>query len=197
MLDLTRILSNFDPSNGSVAGLQSGSIRRLADLRGSFADEKAYERLLAQSNPVLYEVTAVPFANTEGALHYAAGCLYPGKIGDEYYLTKGHFHAWRAASEIYVGLQGEGVMLLEGEDPADNMMVPMRPNSVIYVPGYVAHRTMNTGSTPLTYLGIYPYNAGHDYGTIATNNMRNVVVERDGRPVMMERQSYLKYLLSK
>jgi glucose-6-phosphate isomerase len=46
---------------------------------------------------------------------------------------------------------------------------------------------MNTGSVPLVYLGIYPSNAGHDYGAIAARNFRKIVVERDGKPEMINR----------
>ena len=78
-------------------------------------------------------------------------------------------------------------MLLEDESTGESRMVPLRPHYVVYVPGHTAHRTMNTGSTPLTYLGVYPARAGHDYGAIAQRNFRMVVVERAGQPAMIER----------
>lgn len=102
-------------------------------------------------------------------------------------MTKGHLHSWREAAEFYFGLSGEGVMLLEDEATGESRMVPLRPNGVVYVPGHTAHRTMNTGQVPLTYVGVYPAKAGHDYRTIAKTNFRWVVVERDGRPAMIER----------
>ena len=66
-------------------------------------------------------------------------------------------------------------------------MVLLQPNSVVYVPGHTAHRTMNTGDEPLVYLGVYPATAGHDYGVIARRNFRSIVVKRDGRPTMLPR----------
>jgi glucose-6-phosphate isomerase len=78
-------------------------------------------------------------------------------------------------------------MLLEDETTGESRMVPLRPNSAVYVPGKTAHRTTNTGNTPLTYLGVYPAKAGHDYGAIARKNFRCVIVERDGQPTMLER----------
>jgi len=50
-----------------------------------------------------------------------------------------------------------------------------------------AHRTINTGGDPLVYLGISPSSAGHDHAAIARRNFRNIVVERDGVPVMISR----------
>ncbi|MEZ4638826.1 MAG: glucose-6-phosphate isomerase family protein [Caldilineaceae bacterium] len=112
----------------------------------------------------------------EGALHYAIGNLLPGRAGQEYFMTKGHFHAWRAAAEYYIGLSGEGVMLLESEDGEESRLLPLTANAAVYVPGHIAHRTINTGDEPLVYLGIYPAQAGHDYGAIAERNFRHVVV---------------------
>ena len=161
--------------------------RHLSDVRGSFADATAYEAALAQGNPLLYEVSAVEPANGDGQLHYGLGILYPGKIGDEYYLTKGHYHTHRPAAEIYIGLKGEGAMVLEDEATGETRLVPLRAQSVVYVPGHTAHRTVNTGAEPLVYIGVYPSNAGHDYGAIAQKNFRKVVVERDGQPVLIDR----------
>ena len=161
--------------------------RHLADLRGSFADAAAYEAALARGNPLLYEVSAVEPANGDGQLHYGLGILYPGRIGDEYYLTKGHYHTHRPAAEIYLGLKGEGAMVLEDEATGETRLVPLRAQSVVYVPGHTAHRTVNTGAEPLVYIGVYPSNAGHDYGAIAKRNFRKVVVEREGKPVLIDR----------
>jgi glucose-6-phosphate isomerase len=161
--------------------------RRLADLRGCFADESAFEAALRRGNPLLYSVSSVEPASGDGQLHYGLGILQPGKIGAEYYLTKGHLHAHRPAAEIYVGLAGEGAMLLEDEATGESRLVPLRTHSVVYVPGHTAHRTVNTGAAPLVYLGIYPSNAGHDYAPVAKNNFRHVVIERDGKPVLVPR----------
>ena len=161
--------------------------RRLEDVKDCFADAAATATALAEGNPVLYEVTAIEPASGDGQLHYGLGILYPGKIGNEYWLTKGHLHSHRPAAEVYVGLKGEGVMLLEDERSGESRMLPLCEHAVVYVPGHTAHRTMNTGTEPLVYLGIYPSNAGHDYGAIAEKNFRHLVVEENGKPVMKER----------
>jgi glucose-6-phosphate isomerase len=161
--------------------------RHLADLRECFAGQAAYDAALAQGNPQIYAVTAVEPASGDGQLHYGLGIIYPGKIGREYFQTKGHYHSYRPAAEIYIGLKGEGIMLLEDEATGESRMVPLHANSAVYVPGHTAHRTMNTGSEPLVYIGVYPSNAGHDYGAIAKKNFRNIVVEHDGQPVLLDR----------
>ncbi len=187
MFNLDQILSRYDPASGELAGAKPVE-RRLADLRGCFADKAAYEAALARGNPLLYRVASVEPAAGDGDLHYGVGCVMPGRIGDEYFLTKGHLHAWRPAAEFYFGLSGEGAMLLEDEATGESRLAPLRPNHAVYVPGHTAHRTVNTGTVPLTYLGVYPARAGHDYGTIAQKNFRHVVISRGGWPTLVLRQ---------
>ena len=173
--------------DSAVLGTRPMVKRYLADLRGSFADTAAYEAALAQGNPLVYEVSAVEPAHGDGQLHYGLGILYPGTVGNEYYLTKGHYHTHRPAAEIYIGLKGEGAMVLEDEATGETRLVTLRANSAVYVPGHTAHRTVNTGTEPLVYIGVYPSNAGHDYGAIAKRNFRKIVVQRDGQPVLLDR----------
>jgi glucose-6-phosphate isomerase len=184
--DAAHLLTRFDPATGTIgAALQVK--RYLADLRGCFHDTDAFERALAHDNPLVYTVAAVEPASDDGDLHYGLGVIYPGLVGDEYFLTKGHLHAWRAAAELYIGIGGEGVMLLEDEVTGETRLVPLQPNGAVYVPGHTAHRTVNTGDVPLTYFGVYPARAGHDYGAIAERNFRSVVIQRDGKPHLLER----------
>ncbi len=120
--------------------------------------------------------------------------IEPGRIGREYHLTKGHFHAWAAAGEYYIGLQGEGMMLLESANRAESHLLPLRPHGAVYVPGHTAHRTLNVGDEPLVYLTVFPAEAGHDYGSIAENNFRSVVVDVDGVPTEQTRAHFLATL---
>ena len=62
-------------------------------------------------------------------------------------------------------------------------------NIVVYVPGHTAHRTINTGSEPLKYLGIYPAAAGHDYAPIAEKNFKMMLIMKDGQPTLVERDN--------
>jgi len=179
----------------TLLDLSSGGInhfpiveRRLSDLKGSFLNETAFQDALEVQDTVVYTVCSVEVEPEAGQLNYALGKIYPGKIGDEYYLTKGHFHAWRAAAEVYLGLSGNGMMLLEDQERENARMVPLQPDTVVYVPGFTAHRTVNIGQEPLVYIGIYPAQAGHDYSSIASQNFRYVIIDRHGQPVMLERK---------
>jgi glucose-6-phosphate isomerase len=107
-------------------------------------------------------------------------------------LTKGHLHKWRPAAEFYIGLRGEGMMLLEDLNSGESRMLDLVTNSAVYVPGFTAHRTVNVGAVPLVYLGVYPAAAGHDYSTIAEKNFRKVIVMRQDRPVPMDREEFVR-----
>ena len=181
--------TQFDPIAGRIEGAPLLE-RRLSDLRGYFVDDAAYAAALAQTDSLLYTVANVEPAQGEGALHYGISCIMPGRVGDEYYMTKGHYHAWRPASEYYIGIRGTGILLLEDEESGVGWSTPLIANSGAYVPGHAAHRTVNTGTEPLIFLGIYPYNAGHDYGAIVERNFRHVVVQVEGQPVILPRAEY-------
>lgn len=180
----------FDAQTGEIEG-RTATLRHLGDLTGCFANPVAYQQALAVANPLLYRVTQIEAAQEEGDLHYGLAILYPGKVGNEYYMTKGHLHAWRPAAELYIGLAGRGLMLLEEEGSGECRAVPLEANRTVYVPGYTAHRTINIGKEPLVYWGILSSRAGHDYGSIGQRNFRKIVVEVEGRPTVMERSEYL------
>jgi glucose-6-phosphate isomerase len=182
-----------DLSSGTIAGVPT-MVRKLSDLAGSFADRRALDAALHKGDPTVYTVASVKPADGAGQLHYGLGTLMPGKIGDEYFLTKGHVHRRREAAEVYIGLKGRGLLLLENLETGAAAMLELSQQSVVYVPSATAHRTVNIGSEPLVYIGVYPADAGHDYETIAKGNFHHVIVERNGAPALIARNKYLEEL---
>jgi glucose-6-phosphate isomerase, archaeal len=189
MPDYTKLLGRFNLNSGTLSP-STVAHRRLSDLIDTFANSLAWETLVAGSNPLLYTLSIFEPAQDQGALGCTFVTLQPGHVGDEYFMTRGHFHAWSAASEFYITLAGTGLMLLEDQTRAHCAAVPMQPEGVLYVPGHTAHRTVNTGDTPLQYLSIYPVLAGHDYQAIRSQNFRHVVVSVNDHPTVLERTDY-------
>lgn len=186
----------FDPRAPVVEGAEIVT-RHLSDLSELFADQISYSQMVEASNPVIYQVSTWEVASGDGDLVCGFGTLFPGKVGAEYYFTKGHYHAWRAAAEVYIGLSGSGYMLLEHEPTGESRLLPLLANYCVYVPGFTAHRTINVGNTPLTYIGIYSPRAGHDYGALAEANFRQVLVEQHDQPVLMDREVFCASLFPK
>lgn len=175
------LFRDFDLSRGEIPGARRVETR-LSAMRGAFVNEQAYADALGHGDRVMYHVCSVQSGNAPGDLHYGLGVLQPGRIGPEYAMTKGHYHSRREAAEVYVILRGEGAMLLEDESTGTTQMISLGENRIVYVPGHTAHRTYNTSAEPLLYLGIYPADAGHDYGTIAERGFRKTVVATPAGP---------------
>jgi len=160
--------------------------RTLSALRGQFSDEEAYTAALAGGDALLYEVYELARPAVAGELLHGLSVVHPGKIGDEYYMTKGHFHAELATAEVYYCLRGRGLMVMETPEGVW-AVEPLAPGKVLYVLPRWAHRSVNTGAEEdLVTFFVYPGNAGHDYGTIEQRGFRKLVVERDGAPRVID-----------
>jgi glucose-6-phosphate isomerase, archaeal len=175
----------FDLEQGLMHQARHHLVRRAADMRGYYADEPALERLIAEhSNPVHYEVFEVPVPEERGHLMYCISTLQPGVVGDECFMTKGHYHSVPNTAEVYLCLRGEGYMVMktaEGQFAAERMT----RGQMVYVPPYWAHRSVNTGTTePLVSFCVYPAEAGHNYGDIQTEGFPRRVFRRKGQCVI-------------
>jgi len=184
MEEVTRIdpfSFNLDPWSGKITPYDNLVQRRLSHMKGVFMDEEAREAMLAVEDTLLYEVYEVKAPDEPGHLLVCTSITYPGKVGTEYFMTKGHFHENIQTGEVYYCLRGRGFMMMES-DRGDWKAEAMARGKVVYVPPYYAHRSINTGEEPLISLCVYPGGAGHDYGSIETSGFRKLVVERDGEP---------------
>lgn len=161
-------------------------VRTLSSMKGQYADQRSYEAMLAKEDTVLYEVYEIHRPEVLGELMHGTSIVHPGKVGDEYFMTKGHFHAVLDAAEIYYCLQGEGMMVMETPG-GDWAVEELRPGKVLYVPPRWAHRSVNVSDKEdLVTFFIYPAHAGHDYGTIESQGFRKLVVERDNKPCIVD-----------
>ncbi len=161
--------------------------RRLSEMAGMYADPDAERDAIAAGDAVVYEVYQHDMPNHAGELVVCTTVLHPGKVGDEFFMTKGHYHEIRERAEVYYGLSGEGRLVVAKDDGAAEA-IPMRPGTVAYVAPCWAHRTVNTGSEPFVFLAVYHGDAGHDYGTIETEGFPLLVLERDGEVAVVSRQ---------
>lgn len=154
-------------ADGHLASAPGRYEKRLKDLAGLYADTAAFEAEVAvKGDAVVYEVTDVRPAVVEGGMIFGVTHMMPGRVGREFYMTRGHIHARADRPEIYVGEAGAGLMLLES--PAGDMrIIPITPGVVCYVPPFWIHRSVNTGEAPFVMLFSYPADAGQDYEIIA------------------------------
>lgn len=159
--------------------------RRLSQMRDMYADTAAAAALVKEGDPLVYEFYELGAPEHQGDLAFGSSIVYPGKVGDEYFMTKGHFHTVLDTAEVYYALSGKGFMLTESPE-GDVVLHPLEPGVAVYVPKRYAHRSTNCGDTPLVTFFVFRGDAGHDYGTIETKGYRKLVVERDGKPALVD-----------
>ncbi len=176
---------DFDFTNGFSKKAESTK-RYLADMKGMYADNEAFNAMIEKGeNPLVYEFYEMGAPEHEGDLAFGTSIVYNGKVGEEYFMTKGHFHTILDTAEVYYCLSGEGIMLLESPEGDWSMQV-LTPGEAVYVPKRYAHRSINTGNAPLITFFVFRGDAGHDYGTIETKGYRNIILEKDGKPTAVK-----------
>ncbi len=179
---------DFDFVTGlSVMG--ESTKRMLSRMKGMFCDAEAYENALAEGDRTVYEFYEPGCPEEAGQLAFGTSITYPGKVGAEYHMTKGHFHTILATAEVYYCLSGEGYMMMENPE-GDVRVAKLRPGEALYVPERYAHRSINTGSTPLVTFFVFRGDAGHNYGTIETKGFRKLILEVDGKPAVVDNPNW-------
>ena len=159
--------------------------RRLSSLRNKFSDGEAFQAMLDSGDPLIYEVYEKRRPETAGELLSGLSIVHPGRVGNEYFMTKGHYHLVRDTAEVYYCMQGKGALLMENE-AGDTAVEEFYPGRVVYVTPCWAHRSINTGEEDLVTFFVYPGHAGHDYGTIDATGFRKRLVEQNGLPTVVD-----------
>jgi glucose-6-phosphate isomerase len=177
---------HFQIGNGELRGDNvQHSYRVIRDLKHIFLQEQTREQM--DQDILVYEVQVYfPVEEgTEGGLYFGNSTIYPGKVGDEYFITKGHFHSQKDRAEFYWGIYGEGMLILMDESGkiwAEKMI----PGSLHYIPGKTAHRVANTGHEPLRFGACWPSDAGHDYKSIANTGFSARLLDVNGIPQLIK-----------
>lgn len=177
-------LVDFDTVTG-VSETAVTTKRYLSQMKDMFFDSAAAEEILKTGDPLIYEFYELGCPERAGDLLFGTTVLYPGKVGSEYFMTKGHFHTQLETAEVYYTLDGEGYMVMENPE-GDTMELPLSKGQAVYVPRRYAHRTVNTGDKPLILFFTFAADAGHDYGTIETKGYHKMLVEQDGKTAVID-----------
>ncbi len=160
--------------------------RHLSAMEGQFLDTDAYKEKITEEDLLLYEVYEIKRPEKAGELLHGVSIVHPGQVGNEFFMTKGHFHTIIDTAEIYYCMKGRGKMVMETPE-GDWAVSDLTPETVLYVPPRWAHRSVNTSpDEDLVTFFVYPGNAGHDYGTIEAQGFRKLVIERDGEAVVVD-----------
>ena len=175
-----------DFTTGALSGERIQRVRRhVRDLKGFFLDEEA--RLALEPERIIYRVESFsPLDDGKpGGLFWGTTFIEPGMVGNEYFMTKGHFHAKRLRAEYYLTVAGRGALILMDESRTTTFE-SMSPGSLHYIPSNTAHRVANVGDTRLSFMACWPSDAGHDYESIVAEGFSARLLEIGGMPTLVE-----------
>jgi glucose-6-phosphate isomerase len=164
--------------------------RMLSEMEGMYLDNEKLKDMLKEGDMVVYEFYNMGLPENAGELAFGTTILYPGKVGNEYFMTKGHFHSILETAEVYYCIKGNGFLLMESLK-GDVEVQEMKQGTTVYVPPSYAHRSINVSDdTPLISFFVFRADAGHDYKTIETKGFRKLIVEKDGGPEIIDNPNW-------
>lgn len=143
-------------------------VRRLKDMTSFFSDEEAVQRLL-KKNPLIYVV----YEKQEGPVSYSLTVMEPGRVGKEFYMTKGHCHKVSSPELIHV-TDGKGVLIIQDKNGGAKK-IKLKKGIIYIIPKDFAHRVVNHGNKKLSFVCVYMTKAGHDYKLVEKEGFKIII----------------------
>jgi glucose-6-phosphate isomerase len=175
MKNLNRLV--FSNKTAMLSNRKPDIVRVLNDVK----DIYEIKRKIDLPHSKIYEVYHFPAPMTPENLLTGTCILYPGVVGNMYFMTKGHRHV-RPRAEIYIGVSGSGILLMQNEATGECKSEKISPNTIIYVPPRWMHRHVNVGEEPLITLFSVAADAGHDYNFVKRTPFKLGVINVDEVP---------------
>ena len=167
--------SQMNLDENVMEGYEAHDVRHLKDLTGYYQDEDITE-ILENENPVVYEVYKREVPKESGELLHCVTVINPGRVGSEYYMTKGHFHQDETCAEIYYGQKGHGRLVMQ--KGSESRSIEIFPGTIAYIPAGWGHRTVNVSDAePFVFFSIWPGHSGYDYERVAQEPFAKVESE--------------------
>jgi len=179
----------FDAKTGLFTPCKQTAERKVSDLKMMFHDKAAVQSILSKGDQIIYEIRYHPFPTSKSDMAMGVTRIFPGKVGREYHMTKGHIHERDDQPEIYHCVQGTGYILMDTLD-GEFRSEPWQPGVITHIPPMWAHRVVNTGSDMLIFVASYHLAAGHIYEKVESQGFAKIVVENNGKPALILPQDY-------
>lgn len=159
--------------------------RSIKDIASIFLDQEAVKLMSPEIQAYTVQTWLPVTEGTHGGLFFGTSTIIPGKVGKEYFMTKGHFHAHSDRAEFYWGVKGKGMLILMDRE-RNTWAEEVYEGSLHYISGDIAHRLANIGNENLIVGACWPSDAGHDYKEIARNGFSARLIEIDGSPTLVK-----------
>lgn len=150
--------------------------------------EKKYEQIKGAYQEVDFKLTddqimykVYAFENTEdfGKINYGITIMDPICVNGECNMTKGHIHVDEQMTEVYFGLEGNGLLLLKDEK-GETFAQEVKRNTVHFIDGRWAHRLINTGDSELRVGAFWNANEKQDYQKVENDPFGFRVFKKKG-----------------
>ena len=120
--------------------------------------------------------------------------LPPGKHGQEYNKTFGHYHPDGAPNETYQVIYGEGLFIMQKKDLSEVCLVKVKTGDEVVITPVWGHALINTGSLPV--ITFDDWRIGHtpaDYSAIEQlHGMAYYLIDEAGQPKVAANPHYEK-----
>jgi glucose-6-phosphate isomerase, archaeal len=179
----------FDAKTGIFDPCKQTVERKVSDLKMMFHDQPAVKSILSSGDQLVYEIRYYPFITSKSDMALGVTRIFPGKVGREYHMTKGHIHQHDDQPEIYYCVQGSGYLLLDTLD-GEFRAEPWQPGVITHIPPMWAHRVVNTGNDLLVFVASYHIAAGHLYDKVEEQGFAKIAVENNGKPALILPKDY-------
>lgn len=141
-----------------------------------------------RDDEVMYDVyrTTNESVGAKQDMMWGLTVLYPITVKGECNMTRGHFHADEARSEVYYGFGGEGLLLFMDKD-GNTWAERVFKGSVHLIDGQFGHRLVNTSvKEPLKVVACWSKHAGYDYEYVEDNPFGYRIYNVDDKIVIKE-----------
>lgn len=178
----------FDLLTGQIEPCSVHDPRHVSHLAEMFSDQTAVKKAIAGVDPLVYEIRHTHFVTRNSDMALGVSTIYPGMVGSEYYMTKGHVHERDDQPEIYYCVRGSGLLLMDDLN-GDFQAAPFNAGTIIHIPPQYAHRVVNTGPDLLIFVSAFHLAAGHNYAPVKEKGFAYRVFEVEGKPELVKNPS--------
>ena len=180
MQKIAPILADLKIMTGDFPQATGHYSKTFNELGGMYENEREFQKMLPKwGNRVVYEVWEHRSSKNKGDLVFGTSVMKPGRVGNEFFLTRGHQHQKAYCAETYFCLGGKGVILMESPE-GEIKALKFDKGQLVYVPPYWFHRSVNIGNSELITLFTYNSDAGQNYEILKNRGgMRKRVVQKN------------------